>query len=230
MRFYSLWKVVMAGLGCGLLAAACSAPDPGAVTITDKTPHVGANASSGASGQTSSGTSGQTSSGASGSSGASSSGDAGSSGVVDAGFDSGPPPLAAFKGDGAYVATAGQSATNAGHGGAANLPPSHDCFSCHKNGGAAAEMAMGGYVKTAAGNPVSKAEVRVVDSAGVELAKAYTESNGFFYVLGTAITAAGAKTGVRNASIAKGMTGAATGGCASGNCHGGAQGDITLAP
>src|SRR5258708_2367534 len=127
MRFHSLWKVLMTGMGCGLLAAACSAPDPGAYTLSDKTPHVGSATTSG-------GTSG-TSGGSSGTSGTT---DAG----TDAGRDSAPPPLLpdAFKGAPAYVATDGQSTVNANHATADNNPPSKDCFSCHGGGGAGNEF------------------------------------------------------------------------------------------
>jgi hypothetical protein len=227
MRFHSLWKVLMAGVGCGLVAAACSAPDPGAYTLSDKTPRVGGATTSGSSGTTGStsggSTSGATSSGSTGTSGGSTS----SSG--DAGHDSGSsgaPVPDGFKGAPAYVATNGQAATSASHNTANNLPPSHDCLSCHTPGGAAAakEFIIGGYAKGTAGN--GKIEVRVVNSAGTEVAQAYTESNGYFYVLGTNLTGNGNKVAVRT-TTATGMVGAITsGGCDSAACHGGGQGDI----
>ncbi len=229
MRFHSLWKILVAGMGCGLLAAACSAPDPGAYSITDKTPHTGA--SSGAtSGGTSSGASGTTS----GSSGTTSgsSGSSGSSGIVDAGvdtgFDAGPPVPAAFKGAPKYVATPGQATTNANHGTADNEPPNHDCFSCHKNGGAGNEMTVGGYVKAAGGGPANQVEVRVVDGAGTQVAQAYTNAAGYFYILGTALGGGNYKVGVRNGASATGMVAATTaGGCGANGCHvGGGQGDV----
>ena len=229
MRFYSLWKVLTAGVGCGLVAAACSAPDPGAYTLSDKTPRVGGATTSGSSGTTGS-TSGSTSSGSTGTSGGSTS----SSG--DAGHDSGSsgaPVPDGFKGAPVYVATNGQAAVSGSHNTANNLPPNHNCLSCHTPGGAAAakEFIIGGYAKGGA-NGNGKIEVRVVSSAGAELAQAYTESNGYFYVLGTNLAGNGNKVAVRSANAggtvtATGMVGAITsGGCDSAACHGGGQGDV----
>jgi len=234
MRFNALSKVLVVGLGCGLVAAACSAPDPGAYELSDKTPRVGGGSTSGTtggtSGQTSSGTSGTTS-GSSGTTSGTSGTSSGTSGAVDAGKDTGTSGTtpAAFQGAPPYAATEGQPATNAGHGTADNLPPNHNCTSCHKNGGAANEMTMGGFVKNAGGAGIDKAEVRVVDNNGQEVAKAYTETNGYFYILGTALTGGPYKVGVRNGQAATGMVATITiGGCGTGACHGGSQGDTHL--
>jgi hypothetical protein len=228
MRFNALSKVLLAGLGCGLVAAACSAPDPGAYQLSDKTPRVGAaGTSGGTSGQTSGGASGQTSSGTS---GQTSSGTSGTSGV-DAGKDSstGAPVPPAFQGDGVYVPTPGQAAVSASHGTAQGLPPNHDCLSCHTPGAAAAnkEFVVGGYVKGGGGGAANQAEVRVTNSAGTEMAKAYTESNGYFYVLGTNLTGT-SNVGVRDGTSAIGMVATITaGGCGAGGCHvTGGQGEV----
>lgn len=228
MGFNALTKVLLAGLGCGLLTAACSAPDPGAYELSDRTPHVGASrgATSGGASSGTSGTSG-TSGGSSGTSGSS----GGSSGV-DAGKDSGSSGVVpdAFKTAGNYVATPGQQATSASHGTANNLPPKKDCLSCHTPGGAAAgkEFTIGGYVKNAAGAAANQVEVRVVDGANAEVAKAYTETNGYFYVLGTNLAGGPYKVGVRGPGSATGMTATiGGGGCSTGGCHvGAAQGDV----
>lgn len=235
MRFHSPWKILTAGMGCGLVAAACSAPDPGAYTLSDKTPRVAdittsSGGSSGASGGSSGASGGSSSGGSSGSSGSSgASGDAGR----DAGGSSGVILPDAFKGAPAYVATDGQQATAGGHNNPPNnLPPQHECLNCHTPGGAAAakEFIAGGYVgKAGGGGPENKAEVRIIDGNGAQVVRAYTEANGFWYVLGSNLTGTH-KVGVRNATTALGMVGTITsGGCAAGGCHApGAQNDVHL--
>ena len=225
MRIHALSKLLMAGFICGLVAAACSAPDPGAYTLSDKTPRIGT--SSGATTSGSSGTNGTTS----GSSGTGSSGTSGS----DAGKDSGSSGtsgtvLPAFKNAPAYVATLGQSANNANHGGGGN-PPSHDCFTCHVagGGGAGQEMQVAGYIGNGAGAPVAKAEVRVADAQGNAILQGgpiYTDANGYFHLLGTALAGGPYYVGVRTATSV-GMVGTiSAGGCGAQACHGGTQGDI----
>jgi hypothetical protein len=213
MRFRAITVVLGIGLACGIGASACSAPDPGAVTFVPRN-HPAPAASSG---------SGASSSGAI-------SGDAGSS--VDAGHDSGPPN--AFTSKPAFTAgTAVQSSTQDQHNaqfGSTN-PTGRNCMDCHKNGGLSPEMSIGGGAVTAGGTPAAGLEVRVVDAkTGAEVADAFTDENGNFYVNSTALTGT-YRVGVRSKQKTSLMTDTVpNGACNTAACHGqgSTQGPITL--
>jgi len=227
MRFHAITVVLGLGLSCGVWSSACSAPDPGAVTFVQQNRTVGTGSSSG-------GTSSSSSSSSS-SSGSSSSGDGGSSsGGVDAGHDAGPPN--AFTSKPTFTAgTSLQSSDQGGHNNqfnGTNNPNGNDCTQCHKNGGAAPEMAIGGGAVTAGGAATAGIEVRVVNAAtGKEVADAFTDELGNFYVNNTALNGTYA-VGIRSAQKTSLMVGTVTNGACNqgGTCHGngGTQGSIKL--
>ena len=226
MRFRAITVVLGIGLGCGVWSSACSAPDPGAVTFVPRSTTVGTGSSSGAGTSSSGGVS------SSSSSGGSSSGDGGSSssGGTDAGKDTGVSAPNAFTGAPAYQqGTALQSSNQGGHNNqfnGTNNPDGQNCFNCHKNGGPSPAMVMGG----GAVNATASIEVRVVDAkTGTQVADAYTDELGNFYVNGNPLNGTFA-VGVRDGQKTSLMVGAITSGACNqgGTCHGGTQGPIKL--
>jgi mono/diheme cytochrome c family protein len=218
--------VLLVGIlgGAALLGAttSCSGPDPGAVTFIERAKGPGVDTTSGSSSGTIA-TDGGASSGSpeGGSDGGS------SSGVATTAFTGAP----AFDPAGAAVGTS----QNGAHPNGGN-PAGVDCMSCHgAGGGASAKWGIAGTVyNSAAGTtPVAKANIRVVDAAGKELANVYSDALGNFWA--DSINGGlpgGAKVGARNATVTKLMGTALTtqdSGCQKAGCHvAGAQGRVYL--
>ena len=212
-------------LGATALAAvtaSCSAADPSTVNFSERPK-----------GQTGDLTSGgpATDGGSSGTSGTSGGGEAGTDG------GSSGAPITAFDPKKAYDpagAPVGDS-QNAAHPNAGN-PAGVNCMDCHSAaGGANAKWGIAGTVyNSAAGTtPVAKAEVRIVDATGKELGLVYSDDKGNFWadtIVGG--IPAGAKVGVRNATVTKLMgtaLAAKDSGCQQAGCHvAGAQGRVFL--
>ncbi len=216
MRFRGLWIALVAGLGCGLVGSACSAPDPGALTFgPKKTPDSGAG-SSGSSGVLG------------GSSG--SSGDAGKdTGASLNGFFGAPP----YDPNHSTPSSAQQQAHTQAFGSA--NPQGSDCLDCHKTGGTAPVKKIGGtvYSDQLGTKGLNSVEIRVVDSATkAEVARAYTDPDGNFHMDGPALPAGSYLVGVRNATSTALMIGPVSSGACSqtGACHGrgGGAGPIHL--
>lgn len=195
--------VVGAGLVAG--AAACSGPDPGALTFSTR-PSSGVSEPQGT--------------------------DSGAAAATDAGVDAGPDPIfgtTAF----AYV-NPGVNA-NAAADEHAGTVEGKDCMvaGCHLDG--AKVWVFGGTLYSSAdgGAPVARGEVKVVGPNGVEIAKAYTDANGNFWVekAGTTIPA-GSKVGVRKEGggkprlMATGLQPGDSGCSKGGTCHGGQTGKV----
>jgi hypothetical protein len=122
-----------------------------------------------------------------------------------------PPPESVFMGALPYKAQTGSNSHNAGQ----------DCIGCHQHAGS---FTIGGTVYDGSGNPVSSAEVRVVDANNMAFS-VYTGSNGTFH--SSTSFAAPAHIGVRDATHTVDMvtalqsgpqTPAPSGGACSG-CH-----------
>lgn len=198
-------------LGGAVIAAACSGPDPGAITFSERQRGI--------------------SSGDTGSSGSSGTGDGGASDGGSSGTDGGSSggPVNAFTGAPAYAQPASTDPSdNAAHGGDGN-PAGQDCMGCHgPNGGAGNKWGIGGTVYTngMGAAPVANAEIRIVDPTGKEIAKTYSNADGNFWVDAAAIAGGipnGSKVGVRNAArtrlMSTALTGNDDGGCQKGGCH-----------
>lgn len=199
------------GLGCALGALlACSGPDPGYLEFAERRSTVDPGPSSSSSSGTSSG----------GTPDASAPLDAG---VTDAGAGDPVFGTTTF----AYV-NPGLNA-NGQDGAHAGTVEGKDCVvaGCHGNG-TGKPWLFGGTVYNAAtgGQTVAQAEVRVVDPTGKEIAKAYTDANGNFWIDRGALTIpAGARVGVRTATALRRMAttlAAGPSGCNNATgCHGG---------
>jgi membrane protein implicated in regulation of membrane protease activity len=202
-------------VGATVLGAstACSGPDPGAITFSERP------------GQS---TEPQGTRGDAGTSG-------GASGTSDGGTTTDPAVLAFFKNEPFAYQDPGLAANNAdaAHGGTVE---GKNCIvaGCHLDGGR--KWLFGGTVYTAPkdGQTVAKAEVRVVGPDGTEIGRAYTDANGNFWLeAGEKTIPAGSKVGVRAEGGAGKLMATpisnADGGCsaARANCHGtDAQGKV----
>jgi hypothetical protein len=124
--------------------------------------------------------------------------DSGSTGAVD--VFSGEPPFAPGTGPDTH---------NAGR----------DCMQCHSGGGNAPGFMFGGTLYDGKGNPVSGAEIRVVDKSGKGYS-VYTGPSGTFYRGGGTLATPG-HTGARDATSKAVMVSSLTGGgCSSCHCTG----------
>jgi hypothetical protein len=185
-----LFATVVASAGLATLS--CSAPDPGAITFSER-----AGGGGGGGESSSGGTSGTTSGGTGGSSGTSGGGDGGGGGEGGAGgdpvfggsqFAAGNPPGGPAKGKQQHQQIN------------ANLDPSGvNCMQCH-----AGTWAFGGTLYTAitgGAGRVAGAEIRVTGPDGKAYASAYSDADGNFWVqsVGAPIPA-NSKAGVRNAA------------------------------
>ncbi len=192
-------------LGCTSVAAvSCSAPDPGAITFAER---VGAPLQpSGPGGSTSS------------------SGDGGGP-APDGGASSGAPDpvfgTTAFAYQNPGLVANGANVAHAGTVVGKNCVQA----SCHAPGSPKVWL-IGGTVfdGPASTTTVAQAEVRVVDATGRELAKAYTDPNGNFWLEKGALPdiPANAKAGVRTATAVQRMGAGITGptvGCNNTGCH-----------
>jgi len=144
--------------------------------------------------------------------GATGSGDGGTTGgggQADGGADSGGGSTDVFGSAPAYVATLGPSARKSDHPFPNGSPAGQACFDCHSN------KMFGGtvYADAAGTQPLAKAEVGVVDSAGV-LHTAFTDQDGVFYITSKTKLGAPAKAAVRDATTVATMASSVT----SGNC------------
>jgi len=163
--------------------------------------------------------------------------DGGSSSGGDAGTDGSAVPITAFDPKKAYNAAGAPvgDSQNAAHPNAGN-PAGVNCMDCHSAaGGANAKWGIAGtvYNSSAGTAPVAKAEVRVVDATGKELALVYSDDKGNFWadtIVGG--IPAGSKVGVRNATVTKLMgtvLAAKDSGCQQAGCHvAGSQGRVFL--
>ncbi len=216
-------------IGAGAIASmtACSGPDPGAITFTERTSPGGATPAESSSG----GSNGGTSSGASGSPTTDGGGgDGGGGGDFVFGTSTFAP--------GAATKQANEQAAG-DHAGNVEGKNCTEVGKCHGAGGNGPTWAFGGTVKTAktGGQPVVGAEVRI-GMNGVEFGKTYTDNAGNFWFEKTnGDPPTGARVGVRTAAkkmeMASPVSGAAGGACNSGGCHGmvptaSAQGFILL--
>lgn len=141
--------------------------------------------------------------------------------------DASAPPVTAFTGAAAYVATNGPSTQKGAHPNGGN-PAKVDCLTsnCHGAGGSGPRFAAGGTVFTsaAATTPAAQVEVRLRDAAG-NAVSAYTDANGNFFVRAAAAAALvfPVQTGARNAAATRAMSATiANGACNSAACHGSA--------
>ena len=199
--------LIAAMSGAGILAVtSCTAPNPAEITYGEPrgVAPIGTSGSDPGEGGTSSGEGGATDGG---------------------GEASGP--VTAFSGAGAYnAAGAAQGSSNqaANHPNAGN-PAGVDCMSCHgPAGGAGSKWGIAGTVYTdgTGATPVEKAEIRVVDSTGKELALVYSDALGNFWsdtIVGG--IPAGAKVGARKGATALMSTSltAADSSCNRTGCH-----------
>ena len=163
--------------------------------------------------------------------------DAGADAHADAQVDASDaaPPVTAFTGAGAFVATTGPSARMAAHAFAGNTPITNPakqvCIDCHAAGGAATPFAFGGTAfKDVAGTiPAVGVEIRVRSADG-GAASAYTDEDGNFYRLAGAVTFP-ANAGVRSAASTRVMAGTPeSGGCNAAQCHDGAAHPFVYLP
>lgn len=111
-----------------------------------------------------------------------------------AGGDGAAPPVGVFGNAPPYQASTGPNTHNAGR----------DCMGCHAGGGGdAPQFDFGGTVYDGSGNPVSGAEVRMVDANG-NATSVYSGPAGTFYKGGSGF-AGPAHIGIRNASSMQNM-------------------------
>ncbi len=118
----------------------------------------------------------------------------GSCGDGGAGDGAAPPPVGVFGNAPPYQANTGPDTHNAGR----------DCMGCHATGGGdAPQFDFGGTVYDGSGNPVSGAEVRMVDANG-NATSVYSGPAGTFYKGGSGF-AGPAHIGIRNATSMQNM-------------------------
>ncbi len=231
-------------------AAACSSPDPGVsyLGIPPSSTGIGTGSGSGGapaggSGSSSGGGSGGgngSGSGSGSSSGSSSSGSGSSSGGgggtptdTDAGTTAPEDAGSGFLGETTPFAANPPPQTAAAQHAAAGQPaqtPSLDCGTCHTATGVGGAFLAAGFVSSAAGSTTPAAGVEVRVSVGGTGLSAYTDTNGFFWIL-PPVTA---PTGPMSAGI-RGPGGTPTlmpntqttpVDCQSTSCHGGTAGNI----
>lgn len=204
--------LIGAVIGAGGLGAtaACSAPDPSAITYSVRP-----------------GPSGEPQ-------GPSSTSSSGGTTPTDAGAPAAPDKV--FKTDAFTYTDPGVTANtaNAAHGG--NVE-GKNCIAagCHAPGGARPWVFAGTLYTTSAGAKVTvrKGQIRVVDPSGATLCETYTDANGNFWCdkAGTTIPT-GSIVGVRKEGGASHVMNGAlqatdNGGCSAvGTCHGGQQGKV----
>jgi len=136
-----------------------------------------------------------------------------------------PPPVNAFTGAPAYVATTGRNARKNDHGNGGNAAKLA-CLGCHRAGGNAPIWFAGGTVFTSAAGttPAAQVEVRFRDATG-KAASTYTDADGNFYL--TPGQANGLtfplQVAARDATTVRPMvTMLPNGDCSSSACHGAA--------
>jgi len=208
---------VVLGMGVVASATACSAPDPGAISFSERP---GGGTSDTASGKQG-GTPGGTTSGGPTTDGG---------GTTEAGGTTSDPIFGtstfAWEDPGVTANNA-----NAAHN---NTVEGKNCIQAGCHLGGAKPWAFGGTVYSAAqnGQTVPKAEVRIVKPDGTEYGHAYTDANGNFWLEMATPFPDGSKVGVRK----EGGTSAGhmatllkpdSNGCsATGTCHGGGTGKV----
>jgi hypothetical protein len=174
-------------------------------------------ASAGATGGTTLGTT--SGAGTGGTSGGTAGSTAGTSGATSAGGSGGSAN--AFTGAPAYAAgtASGQSTAVAAH---RTGNPGQNCQGCHA-GATAPRFGVAGTIQGAGAG----AEVRIVDGNGAQLARAYTDSVGNFWVAGNVNLGAGARVGIRNGTSTRLMAGPITS-AACNSCHGASAARLQL--
>ncbi len=207
---------VLAGLAAGMLSmTSCTAPDPAAISFAERPGSVGEVQGNGST--TSSSTS---------TSSSSSGGEAGADPIFNG---------AAF----AYV-DPGQKANDASPANHAGNVEGKDCVSagCHLNAGTIGWLFAGTlYSASQGGTTIPKGEIKIVGPDNAEIAKAYTDANGNFWIAaGGKTIPAGSKVGVRKeGGQVKTMATPIANADAScnanrGNCHGTASQGKVFAP
>jgi hypothetical protein len=208
MDYRGVLLVSMLG-GAALLGASCSSADPQTVNFSERP--------RGQSGDLAGGGSAPVDAGG------------GSSGTAEGGTDGGSSgaPVTAFTNAPPYTAGTANGDSNqpASHPNGGN-PAGVDCMTCHSPAGpATSHWGIAGTVYNSATGtaPVANAEIRVVNAAGTEVAKVYSDALGNFWA-DTLVPplAGGSKVGVRNATVTKMMSTALTtqdSGCQKSGCH-----------
>src|SRR5262249_7561135 len=142
---------------------------------------------------------------------------------TDAGVDVDPGPLGPFYGAGPFVAQTVTDNANKHH---KEPITGQACAPCHDGAGEGPRLLIAGpgYAGTDAGattTGLAGAQVRVVDSTGRELANAYSDSDGNFWVLDKIkAIVPNSMAGVRNSTAMKAMPDRIEeGGCAQQDCH-----------
>lgn len=202
--------------GAAILGAtsACSGPDPGQVTFTERPRGAGGELTSG---------------GASGATVEGGTGEGGSDGGGEGGVAADP-----VFGTSTFVAgqpgrAAPAKAANPAHNGDAS---GKDCIvaGCHQGG-----WAFGGtlYSDAAGTTGVAGAEVRISAADGTEFAKTFSDADGNFWIDYVAPIPANSRVGVRTADGKKmnmaGTIGAGQAGCSqAGTCHGATAGKVYI--
>lgn len=212
--------VLLVGMVCGAAVlgatSACSGPDPGEVTFSERL-------RGSSSGDLTSGGPGPTVEGGTTSGGV--------EGGVEGGSSSGSDPVfgtTAFA-PGAPGRNGPAKAANAAHNGDSS---GKDCIvaGCHQGG-----WAFGGtlYSDAAGTARVKDAEIRVTGADGNEFAKTFSDVDGNFWIDFVAPIPANSRVGVRTADgkkmIMSGTVGAGQAGCSqAGTCHGGTAGKVYI--
>lgn len=204
--------------GAALVGAtsACSGPDPGQITFSER-PKGTTDITSGGSGQILDG------------------GDPDGGGGTDAskegGSSSGDPVFGTTTFALGALGRGAPAKGNPNHAAfTMSNPAGQDCITCH-----AGDWAFAGTLFTdkASTTPVAGAEIRVAKPDGTLFASAYSDADGNFWIetQSTAIPN-GSRVGVRNGTLKESMVGtigAGQAGCSQGTtCHGGTQGKVYL--
>ncbi len=205
------------------LLAACVAPDPGALTFVERARTSRAVSAA------------QPDSGSTAAQGDDDAGDAAALAQAISAFSEAAPY--------APPNPATPSSDNANHGGDGN-PAGQDCMQCHGSAGPGPRWLVGGTVfdrAGAGGAPLAAVEVRIANPSGGELARAYTNADGNFWVpyptvpAGAEAIPSGSYVGIRDATRVRLMdavlAGTNDGACQRAGCHvggGGVEGRVHL--
>jgi hypothetical protein len=224
---------LLAFAGAAAIAAGCSAPDPGVEYLGPRhldglvggsatTPGTGNPGGGGQSNEDAgAGAVGTTGGGDGGT--AAATGDGGTTATTDAGGTGG----ATFLGEATLFANVppAQTAAQAHQGaGQAVQTPTLDCMaSCHAAGGAGGQFLFAGFMATAANGTTGAAGVEVRAYNGTAGFSAYTDTNGYFWMLPPVTLPTGPfNMGARNATTTNLMPAAQTTiDCQNSGCHGG---------
>jgi mono/diheme cytochrome c family protein len=208
------WSVVALLLGF----AACSAPDPGAITFVD--PPEGAERRTSGGGEGPSSSAASTTSDAGTGAGTTTGGTTGAAADPLFGattFQAKPPTPADIR-----------TVQGATHGA---LTGTTDCMTCHGAASTGTKLLFGGSVfDDAAGTtPAVNVEVWIASPDGATRLVANSDAAGYFFLRDPGPLPAGTLTGIRkNGKITKMISPISTGACNSTGCHGGALGVVNF--